>query len=46
VGFDGSKERDAMRLDIAVKRSSEGNGFIVRWVSGTLIVSDIDDGET
>jgi hypothetical protein len=47
VQFDGTKGSDASRLDIRVKRSAcEGNEFIGRCVSGTLIVSDVDDGET
>ncbi len=45
--FDGTKESDASRLDVRMQRgASEGNEFIGRCVSGTLIVSDVDDGET
>ncbi len=45
--FDGTKESDALRLNIGLKRgASEGSDFIGRCVSGTLMVSDVDDGES
>jgi len=47
VQFDGTKESDALRLNIGLKRgASEGNDFIGRCVSETLMVSDVDDGES
>jgi len=47
VRFHGPKESDALRLNIGLKRgASEGNDFIGRCVSGTVMVSDVDDGES
>ncbi len=45
--FHAPKESDALRLNIGLRRgASEVDDFIGRCVSETLMVSDVDDGES